>query len=96
MFFKNKIICSRGEIRTLVTCMKNMGPRPTRRHDHKDIYPLCNKSKKQCQTTQYIIYERNLASESSRLEMQGIDVKHNKAKMFRRGFWNRSRILEEC
>ena len=44
-FLKTKIISSRGEIRTLVTCMKNMGPRPTRRHDHKDIYPLCNKSK---------------------------------------------------
>ena len=44
-FLKIKIICSRGEIRTLVTCMKNMSPRPTRRHDYKDIYPLCNKSK---------------------------------------------------
>ena len=97
MFFKNKIICSRGEIRTLVTCMKNMGPRPTRRHDHKDIYPLCNKSKSNVKQTNKIqFYERNLASESSRLEMQGIDVKHNKAKIFRRGFWNRTRISEGC
>ena len=96
-FLKIKIICSRGEIRTLVTCMKNMGPRPTRRHDHKDIYPLYDKSKSNVKQTNKIqFYERNLASESSRLEMQGIDVKHNKAKMFRRGFWNRTRISEEC